>query len=155
MRKTSKTIFRLDERDLKVFTRICTIMYLLTLYALMGVQLYRQFVLHQPHQQWDDIAVILVINVLVLIGSFLFISGDINLKKIKLGWILGAYVGFVMLGLAFTIFKYTILLGEGLTLWQVWDYLLLVIKISAVLALGLGLLAYLGNRRIERQIEGE
>jgi hypothetical protein len=153
MKKTGKPPFKLDERDLNIFYRICTVMYLLTIYGLMGVQLYRQFVLHQPHQQWDDIAMILVINVFVLIASFLFISGDLNLKKIKLSWIIGGYIGFVLLGLSFTVFKYTILLGQGISLSQVWDYLMLVIKISGLLVIGLILLAYLGNRRIEKQIE--
>ena len=46
--------FKLDERDLSNFRKVCTILYIITIYALMGVLVYRQFVLRQPHQEWDD-----------------------------------------------------------------------------------------------------
>ena len=145
--------FRIDERDADVFRRVCTVMYIGTIYALMGVVTYRQFVLDQPQEQWNDIAMIMTINVVVCLGALLYIGGGVSLKRIKLRYIILGYVGFVLLGFAFTVFKYTVLLGDDLSLNQVLDYLLLVAKISGLLLLGWGILAYLGNRRIEKQIE--
>jgi hypothetical protein len=57
-----------------------------------------------------------------------------------------------LVGFLFTIFKYAVLLGQEINLLQVWDSLSTVVIISGVLMLALGLLAYLGNRRIDKQI---
>lgn len=149
----SKHLFHFDEREMDTFRRICTAMYILTIYALIGIVSYRQFVLGQPHQQWDDIAMLMTINVIVLLGSVLYLTGTVNPKKIRLAYILAGYIGFVLVGFAFTIFKYTVLLGQELTLTEVWSSLLTVIKISGILLLLLGILAYIGSRRMEKLIE--
>ena len=149
----SKHLFHFDEREMDTFRRICTAMYILTIYALIGIVSYRQFVLGQPHQQWDDIAMLMTINVIVLLGSVLYLTGAVNPKKIRLAYILAGYIGFVLVGFAFTIFKYTVLLGQELTLTEVWSSLLTVIKISGILLLLLGILAYIGSRRMEKLIE--
>jgi heme/copper-type cytochrome/quinol oxidase subunit 3 len=148
-----KAPFSFDEREKNVFRNVCTVMYLITLFALMSFQLYRQFVLHQPHQEWDDIAMLMTINVIVLLGAVLYLTGAVNPKKIRRSYLIAGYVGFVLLGFAFTVFKYTVILGQQIGLVQVWDYLLTVILISGVLAFALGILAYLGSRRIDKQIE--
>ncbi len=144
---------KLDERDLDIFRKICTTMYVVTIYALIGVISYRQFVLHQPTKEWDDIANIIVFNVIVGLGSLLYLGGNINLKKIKPGHVIAGYVGFVLLGLTFTIFKYSILLRQELGPTQVVDYFFTVLKISGILVIGWGLLAYFGSKKIEKQIE--
>ena len=46
-----------------------------------------------------------------------------------------------------------VLLDQPVGLTQVGNYFLTVLEVSGVLALLLGLLAYLGSRRIEKQIE--
>ena len=145
--------FRLDERDLDILRRICTTMYFITMYALMGVQLYRQFVLHQAIAEHEDIAVIIAFNVIVFLGALLYISGGVDPRKMKLRWIMVGYAGFVLLGFAFTVFKYRMLLGQKLGLTQVVDYFFTVVKVSGLLALVLGLLAYLGSRGVEKRIE--
>lgn len=149
----SKTFFNFDERMMDTFYKICAVMYGVTLFALMSVQLYRQFVLQQAQQEWEDIAILLTINVIVLFGSVLYLTGVVNPKRIKPSYVIAGYIGFVLLGLAFTIIKYTVFLGQALSLVQIWDYLLIVIKVSGVLALVWGVLALLGSRRIEKQIE--
>ena len=148
-----KTPFRFDEREMNVFRSICTVMYLVTLAALMGIQLYRQFVLHQPRQEWDDIAMLMTVNVLVLFGAALYLTGAVNPRKIRPAYLIAGYAGFVLLGFAFTVFKYTVLLGQRVGLAQIWDYLLTVVVISGIMALAWGLLAYLGSRRIDKRIE--
>jgi hypothetical protein len=153
MVKMSKPPFNFDEREMNTFRTICTTMYFLTIVALIGIVNYRQFVLGQPHQQWDDIAMLMAMNVIVLLGSVLYLTGGVNPKKIKTGYLVVGYAGFVLLGLAFTIFKYSVLLGQEVGLMQVWEYLRTVAIISGILLLVWGTLAYLGSRRIERQIE--
>lgn len=149
----SKRYFIFDEREVTTFLKLCTILYIITLFSLMIMQLYRQFVLEQPQREWNDIAMVITVNVLVILGSVLYLTGSVNPKKIKLRYILAGYGGFVLIGFLFTIFKYTVLLGEDLTLKQVADYFWTVLVISGILVLVWGLLAYLGSRRIEKQIE--
>ncbi|HSF83809.1 MAG TPA: hypothetical protein VLA49_21435 [Anaerolineales bacterium] len=148
----NKKPFYLDERETNTFRTICTVMYLLTILALMVIQLYRQFVLHQPQEAWNDIAMLLTVNILVLIGSTFYLTGGLNPRKMKLRNIVLGYALFVLVGFLFTTFKYTVLLDQELNLAQVWDNLSIVVVISGILALALGLLAYLGNRRIDKQI---
>ncbi|MBN1149256.1 MAG: hypothetical protein JXA78_18490 [Anaerolineales bacterium] len=148
-----KAPLRFDEREVNLFRSLCSVMYLLTLAALMGILFYRQFVLRQPQQQWDDIAMLTTANVLILLGALLYLSGAVDPRKIRRAHLIAAYLAFVLLGLAFTIFKYRVLLGQPVGLAHIWDYLLTVIVVSGVMALALGLLAYLGSRRIDKQIE--
>lgn len=148
----NKKPFYLDERETNTFRTICTVMYLLTILALMVIQLYRQFVLLQPQDAWNDIAMLLTVNILVLIGATLYLTGTLNPRKIKPRRIVLGYALFVLVGFLFTTFKYTVLLDQELNLAQVWDNLSIVVVISGILALALGLLAYLGNRRIDKQI---
>ena len=149
----SKGRMRFDEREMNVFRRVCTVLYFITLYALIGIQLYRQFALGQTQEEWNDIAMLISFNVIVLLGSGLYLSGAINPRKIKLPYIIAGYLGFVLLGLAFTIFKYAVLLDQVVTLVQITEYFLIVLKISGLLVLLWGVLAFLGSRRLEKQIE--
>ncbi len=149
----SKAPFNPDEREQNVFRNLVTALYFVTLAALIGMQLYRQFVLGQPSEEWDDIALLITFNVLFLLGGGLYLSGTVNLKNIKTRHIVIGYTVFVLFGLVFTIFKYGVLLGQDVGLAQVWDYILIILPITAVLLTGWGLLAYLGYRRIEKQLE--
>jgi len=147
-----KKPFNFDERETNTFRSLCTLMYLLTIFSLIVIQLYRQFVLHQPQEAWNDIAMLLTVNILVLLGLTLYLTGVLNPRKIKLRYLLPGYALFVLVGFLFTIFKYTVLLGQDINLPQVWSSLSTVVIISGILVLALGLLAYLGNRRIDKQI---
>lgn len=147
-----KSLFNFDERESNTFRSLCTIMYLLTIFSLIVIQLNRQFVLHQPQEAWNDIAILLTANILVLLGLTLYLTGGINPRKIKLGYLLGGYALFVLVGFLFTIFKYTVLLGQDINLAQIWDSLSIVVIISGIIVISLGFLAYLGNRRIDKQI---
>jgi hypothetical protein len=118
----------------------------------MIIQLYRQFVLNQPQEAWNDIAMLLTVNILALLGLTLYLTGVVNPRRFKLRNILVGYALFVLVGFLFTIFKYAVLLGQEINLAQVWSSLTTVVIISGVMVFVLGLLAYLGNRRIDKQI---
>lgn len=146
-------IFKTDERNLNVFRKVCTTLYLITILALIGIISFREFVLHQPLEDWNDIAILLAINILSTFGAYLLISGVVDIKKFKFHHVLVAFVGFIIFGFAFTIFKDSVLLGQDLNQGDLWGIAWIVIKISGLLALGLLLLAYLGSLRIERQLD--
>jgi hypothetical protein len=153
MKKMNRKAFNLDERTIKTILKICATLYVITIYSLIGVMSYRQYVLHQAVREFEDMAIIVSFNVVVMIGSALYFVGGFAIKKIKLRWIISGYVGFVLIGFAFTIFRYTVLLEQELSLTQVVNYLFTVLKITGILVIVWCLLAYLGNRRIEKQIE--
>lgn len=145
--------FKLDERENNVFRNLISVLYFITLAVLIGLQLYRQFVLQQPREQWNDIALLITFNVLFLIGGWLFLSGTVNLKSIKMRYILIGYAAFVLAGLLFTIIKYAVLLDQDVGLEQVWEYILIILPITAVLVIGWGILGYLGYLRMEKKLE--
>jgi len=149
----NKKSFKPDEREMNVFRKICTTMYIITIYALMGIVSYRQFVLGQPHQQWDDIAMLMTINVIVVIGALLYASGSISLKKIKLRNLIVGYIGFVTIGFTFTIIKYAFFDGTHIDLAFALDTLKIILLVSGILILVWIFLAYLGNRKIEKRIK--
>lgn len=149
----NKKLIIVDEREKEIFRKICTTLYLLTLFCLMIIQLYRQFVLHQPSQEWDDIALLLTINVIILLGSILFLFGRINPLKISPRYLLGGYAGFVVLGFLFTIYKYNVLLKQNLGLSEIIDYFGIVVIVSGFLVLVWGFLAFLGYRNLKNKIE--
>lgn len=149
----SKRPFNLDERERNVYRDLITVLYFITLAVLIGMQLYRQFALGQPSEEWNDIALLITFNVLFLLGGGLFLSGTVNLKNIKTRYIVIGYAAFVLTGLLFTIFKYAVLLGQDISLDQIWDYLLIIIPITALMAISWGLLSYIGYRRMEKRLE--
>ncbi len=149
----SKKSFNLDERERNVFHSLISVLYYITLVVLIGIQLYRQFVLQQPMGQWNDIALLITFNVLFLFGGWFYLSGTVNLKAIRMRYTLIGYAAFVLIGLLFTIFKYAVLLGQEVGLEQVWDYFLIILPITAVLVIGWGLLGYLGYLRMEKKLE--
>ena len=149
----SKRFLNLDERGMGIMRQISTVLYVITLYSLVAVQLYRQFALHQPNEEWNDIAIIITFNVIVWIGAVLYLTGLVNPKKMKMRSLIAGFIGFVLIGFAFTVFKYSVLLHQRLVMSHVVDYLLTVIKISAFLVITWGLIAYLGNLRMEKRIE--
>lgn len=71
----SKKPINIDEREMNIFRNICTTLYIITLFSLIGMQLYRQFILHQSQEEWNDIALLIAFNVVVLLGSVLYVSG--------------------------------------------------------------------------------
>ena len=148
----SKQSFKLDERGNRIVRQISTILYILTIFSLIGFQLYRQFVLDQPSEEWNDIALLITFNVIVWLGSLLYLSGVVNPKVIRMRDLIIGFTVFVIIGLAFTIFKYAVLLGQTLSKSQIVDIFVTVIAISAVLTAFLGLLAYLGSKRMENRI---
>ncbi|TFH35927.1 MAG: hypothetical protein E4G99_06175 [Anaerolineales bacterium] len=148
----SKRYSKLDERGNRIVRQVSSIMYIVTLYSLIGIQLYRQFVLNQPSEEWTDIAILISINAIVWVGSLLYLSGIVNPRVVRMRYLIAGFTGFVILGLAFTIFKYSVLLEQTVSMLQLLDMFFTVLKISAILIGFWGLLAYLGHKRIEKRI---
>jgi hypothetical protein len=148
----SKQFLNLDERENRIVRQISSVLYIVTVYSLIGIQLYRQFVLNQPSEEWNDIAILISINATVWVGALLYLSGVVNPKVVRMCYLILGFTGFVICGLAFTIFKYSVLLKQTLSMSLILDSFFMVLKISALLIGLWGLLAYLGNKRMEKRI---
>ena len=77
----------MDERNKLIAYKVCTIMYLLTIFALQCIVIYRQFALGQNINDFEDFAIVMTINSLVLIGALLYF-GAIPIRKLKIKSIL-------------------------------------------------------------------
>ena len=95
----------------------------------------------------------MTVNILATLGAYLYATGAVNIRKFKLHHVLIGFTGFVVFGFSFTIVKYSVILDQVLSWEDVLQNLWIVVKVSGLLALGLGTLAYLGSRRIEKLIE--
>ncbi len=126
--KNKKPFMNMDERNKLIALKITTIMYFLTIIALQGVVMYRQFALGQSIYDFEDFAIILTVNSLFLISALLYF-GAIPLQKIKIKIILSFYAAIVILGSLFTYIKYNVFQGADLSFSQLFDKFLIIIAI--------------------------
>lgn len=140
--------FGSDERTVAIVQKACTVLYLLTLVALGIALAVRQFVLGLPTDGYDDLAMIFTANVLVFIGVVLY-SGGVVVPRIRPVWLAALYAAGVVLGTAFTALKYQTASFTGIL-----DHLRVVASILGIMTAAYAVLAYAGNRRTERRIDG-
>lgn len=87
----------------------------LTILVIQGIVMYRQFILGQEINDFEDIAVIMTVNSLFLISAFLYF-GAISMQKLKIKNIPLGYTVMVVLGSIFTYVKYNINRSPGLSM---------------------------------------
>jgi len=147
-----KPPFSMDERGKEVVLKVCSTMYVLTLMALIGTMFVRQFVLGQPVRQFEDIAIIVTTNSLVLIVAVLYLGG-IVFQKLKLRYIVTGYVIYIIVGFSFTFIKYRILTSPPLSMGETFGKLSIVVIICGLITALFVLFAFLGKRRVEKDLE--
>ena len=150
----TKAPFNMDERNRLILFRICTIMYYFTMLALLGVLLYRENILKQPISEFEDIAIIVTVNVLVLLGA-VFYFGGITFSRFKIKTILSVYVIFVIIGFLFTFVKNRYFDDPPLSVGEIFNKLYIIVIICGLLTLAWTFLAFLGKRKIDDAIDEE
>ena len=150
--KTNKLFQNMDERNKLIAYKVIAIMYFLTIIAIQGVVIYRQFVLGQSIYDFEDIAIIMTFNSLFLITALLYF-GAIPLQKIKLRVVLQFYAGIIVLGSIFTYAKYNIFQSPGLSFEQLFDKLVAIFSISGLIVLFWVLFSILGRRKLNKELE--
>lgn len=151
-KKNKKPFLNMDERNRQVAHRIMSIMYLLTILALQGIVLYRQFALGQELKDFEDISIVMVVNTLFLVSALLYF-GAIPVRKLKIKSILLIYLLLVILGSLFTYLKYKVFGGSGLTFRELFDKLIIVYAVTGLILLFFILFSILGKRKMERELE--
>jgi hypothetical protein len=150
--KNKKPFLNMDERNKQIAYKVISIMYFLTIFAMQGIVIYRQFALGQDLGDFEDIAIIMTVNSLFLISALLYF-GAIPIRKLKAKSIIFIYLVFVILGSLFTYFKYNIFQSPGLSFKQLFDKLIIVFTIIGLLMGFWILLSYMGKRRIDKELE--
>ena len=123
--KTKKPFLNMDERSKLIAYKVIAVMYFLTITAMQGVVIYRQFALGQSISDFEDIGIILTINSLFLITALLYF-GAIPIQKLKIKSILLGYAAIVVLGSLFTYAKYNIFQSPGLSFQQLFNKLIII-----------------------------
>lgn len=142
----------MDERNKEVAMKIMSVMYLLTILALQGVIIYRQLALGQDIRDFEDFAAIMVVNTIFLVSALLYF-GAIPVQKIKIRYLIGVYLLMIVLGSLFTYIKYRVFMNETMTFQQLFDKLIIIFAITGLLLLFFILFAYLGKRKLEKELE--
>ena len=150
--KNSKPFLNMDERNKQIANKVISMMYFLTIIAIAGIVLYRQFVLGQKISDFEDIAIILTFNSLFLVSALLYF-GAIQIRKLKIKTILVTYIVFVVLGSLFTYAKYNIFQSPGLSLEQLFDKLIIIVTIIGLMMAFWILLSIMGKKRLEKELE--
>ena len=142
----------MDERNKLIAYKVSTIMYLLTIVAMQGIILYRQFALGQELDDFEDLAVIMSINSLFLLSALLYF-GAIPIRRLSVKRILLIYLVFLVLGSLFTMAKYMVFRSPGLTFAQLFDKLLIVFAVISLIMGFFVLFSILGKRRLDKELE--
>jgi hypothetical protein len=134
-----------DERTIGITGKIAAIWLPLTQLGLLAAILYRAYVLQQADSQLNDLRIILGVSVFGHIGTLLFLGGFFPALKIRT--LLVVYLALVLL--LFTVLS----IWLGLPSLDNWANTILPVLVGPAILVGLyGGLAYLGQKRIERDI---
>lgn len=150
--KHKKPFLNMDERNKGIALRIIAIMYFLTIIAMQGVVIYRQFALGQSIYDFEDFAIIITVNSLFLISALLYF-GAIPIQKLKIKSILLFYTAIIVLGSLFTYAKYNIFQSPGLSFEQLFDKLIAIFSISGLIVFFWVILSILGKRKLDKELE--
>lgn len=142
----------MDERNKLIAYKVISIMYFITIIAMQGIAMYRQFILGQDYRDFEGIAILITINSLFLISALLYF-GAIPIQKLNIKSILIIFIAFVVLGSLFTYAKYNIFSSEALSLEQLFDKLIIIVSIIGLILGFWILLSILGKRRMEKELE--
>ena len=140
---TKSAVF--DERTVTINARISQFTLVLSQLGLLGIILFRSNILNQPDDSLIDLRILLGLSVFGTMFATLFFGG--MLPKINFRTIVLIYIGFV------------VLLGTVLTIWlglpdpsEWWNNILPVVVGPALLLGGYWFFAWLGARRLDKQI---
>lgn len=150
--KNKKPFLNMDERNKQIAYKVISMMYFLTIIAITGIVIYRQFALGQELSDFEDVAIIMTINSLFLVSALLYF-GAIQIRKLKIKTILLIYIVFVVLGSLFTYAKYNIFQSPGLSFEQLFDKLIIIVTIIGLMMGFWILLSIMGKKRLEKELE--
>jgi hypothetical protein len=149
---SKKRFLNMDERSKLIALKIMAVMYLITIVSLQGITIYRQFALGQSIEDFEDFAIVLVVNSIFLVAALLYF-GAIPIRKLKIKSVLLGYAAMIILGSIFTYAKYNIFGNADLSVPQLLDKLIIIFSITGIFVLFFVILSIVGKRRLEKELE--
>jgi len=143
----------MDERNRSVANRVMSVMYLMTIVAMQGIVLYRQFILGQSYKDFEDIAIVMTVNSLFVVAGLLYF-GAIPLQRIKIRSLLLIYALIVLLGSIFIYVKYMLIQSPALSPNAFLSKIGIVAAVSGLVVFFFVIFAWLGKRKMEKELEG-
>lgn len=150
--KKLKPPFAMDERGKITALKVIAVMYFLTIIAMQGITIYRQFVLGQSIHDFEDFMIVLTANSLFLVSALLYF-GVVPIQALKISAILRVYALIVVLGSVFTYLKYNVFQQPGLPLNALFGKVVIVFAVSGFIMLFFVIFSLLGKRRMEKELE--
>ena len=147
-----KRFLGLDERNKQIGLRVIAVMYFLTIIALQGIVIYRQFVLGQSVADFEDLAVVLTVNSVFLVSALLYF-GAIPIQKLNIRRVFQLYAGILVLGSIFTYLKYNVFQQANLSMERILEKMIIVGAVGGLLVLFFVIFSLLGKRKIEKELE--
>jgi hypothetical protein len=148
-----KSFMNMDERNRSVANRVMSVMYLMTIVAMQGIVLYRQFILGQSYKDFEDIAIVMTVNSLFVVAGLLYF-GAIPLQRIKIRSLLLIYALIVLLGSIFIYVKYMLIQSPALSPNAFLSKIGIVAAVSGLVVFFFVIFAWLGKRKMEKELEG-
>lgn len=142
----------MDERSRQIAQRTMSVMYITTIVSLQLMILYRQLILKQPTEEFEDMAILATVNSLFLVTGLLFF-GAIPIQKIKIKAILFFYFLILILGSLFTWVKYQIIADVPLSNSAIIEKISIVASITGIIVLFWVLFSWLGKRKMDKELE--
>jgi len=142
----NKPSFRSDERTISLIRKICTCFYFVTMVALCCILLYRQLILGQPLDELHDLAMLVTANIILWIGAALYYGG-LTIGRVRALPVILIYLVLVAAGTIFTTWKY-----GSTTFGEIAGHFITVATISAGLVAIWAILAYVGQRGMDREL---
>jgi len=140
-----KPIFVSDERMQIIAARIAFIVLGLTQTAMLGIILYRRFVLEQSNAQVLDLRILLMVSVFGYIAARLYFGAVLPILSFKKLLII-----YICLTIVLAV---TLSLWLGMPALDNWQNTILPAVLGpAILVSGYGLIAWLGKKRVEKEI---
>ena len=149
----TKNLLKPDERNIEIIHRVLSLAQTVTTVLLIAMLVRRLHILGQPFDENWDIGSLVLLNGAFLITGILYLGG-INWPKISLKGIAAVYVTFTLAVLLFKLVMDVVIQGRAFSIPGLLSREMLVVAvICAVITALFATVAYLGQRRIEKEFE--
>jgi hypothetical protein len=150
--KDKKPFLNMDERNRLIAYKTMSIMYIITIVSLQFMILYRQLILNQPTDEFEDMAILATVNSLFLVTGLLYF-GAIPIQRIKIKVILFFYFLILVLGSAFVWLKYKWIADIPLSNSAIFEKISIVASVTGIIVLFWVFFSWLGKRKMEKELE--
>jgi len=144
---------KMDERNVKIIHELQAVAHSLTIILMIVFFIRRLHILGQPFENNWDLGILIMLNGAFLLGGILY-RGGISWPRLKVSWVLAAYLGFTLAVILFKFIIEFIVKGHPFSLSSMMSReLLVVVAVCACITTVFTAIAYLGQLARKRELE--